>query len=92
MSLEDIAKAAKSAFEESQLFPSSERIKALTAIRRQLVEYKTKVFAANAEDLQVRFPVLNFMDEFKSVGCSSRSRCGTDARVTTEATGSLSRR
>ncbi len=53
MSFEDIAKAAKSAFEESQLVPPSERINALRAIRLQLEKDKTEILAANVKDLKV---------------------------------------
>ncbi|KAF8967715.1 gamma-glutamyl phosphate reductase [Flammula alnicola] len=52
MSSEDIAKAAKAAFEESQLIPSSARITALEAIRKQLDLRKTEILAANVEDLK----------------------------------------
>jgi len=55
MSLEDIAKAAKLAFEESQLVLPSERIKALRAVRLQLERDKTEILAANVEDLKVCF-------------------------------------
>lgn len=53
MSSEEIAKAAKAAFEASQLIPSSERIAALESIRKQLDLQKTEILAANAEDLKV---------------------------------------
>jgi gamma-glutamyl phosphate reductase len=49
----DIAKAAKSAFETSQLIPSSERITALHAIRQSLEENKADILAANGQDLSV---------------------------------------
>jgi gamma-glutamyl phosphate reductase len=49
----DIAKAAKQAFEASQLIPSSERINALNAIKHQLHATKYEILAANREDLQV---------------------------------------
>lgn len=53
MSSEEIAKVAKIAFEESQLIPSTERIKALETIRQQLELQKKEILAANAEDLKV---------------------------------------
>ncbi len=53
MSVVDIARAAKAAFEKSQLIPSSERIDALSEIKRQLESMKDAVLAANAEDLRV---------------------------------------
>ncbi|KAF9531694.1 gamma-glutamyl phosphate reductase [Crepidotus variabilis] len=53
MSSEKIAKAAKSAFEESQLISSGERVKALKSIREQLAIQKDEILAANVEDLKV---------------------------------------
>jgi glutamate-5-semialdehyde dehydrogenase len=50
---EAIAKAAKTAFEASQLIPSSERINALHAIAKVLGTKKDAILAANKEDLQV---------------------------------------
>lgn len=52
-SSEEIAKAAKLAFEESQLFPSAERVNALHLIRKELDLRKADILAANAEDLKV---------------------------------------
>ena len=52
-SAEDIAKAAKSAFEDSQLIPSAERVNALRHIRRALESNKAEILAANREDLKV---------------------------------------
>jgi glutamate-5-semialdehyde dehydrogenase len=49
----DIAKAAKQAFEASQLIPSSERINALNSIKFQLQASKDDILAANRQDLQV---------------------------------------
>lgn len=51
----DIAKAAKNAFEASQLIPSSERINALNAIKKELYANKEIILAANREDLEVYF-------------------------------------
>lgn len=51
----DIAKAAKSAFEASQLIPSSERVAALHAIRQSLEENRAEIIAANGQDLSVGF-------------------------------------
>ena len=53
MDLEEIARSAKAAFQESQLLPSSERTKALEAIREQLKLRKWDILAANVEDLKV---------------------------------------
>ena len=49
----DIAKAAKAAFEASQLIVSEERVKALHAIRSELEYRKAEILAANHDDLQV---------------------------------------
>lgn len=57
-SSEEIAKAAKVAFEASQLIPSAERIRALHAIKAELDKRKDEILAANREDLQV-FPLLD---------------------------------
>lgn len=51
---QDIAKAAKVAFEQSQLISSSERIAALHQIRIELEASKAEILAANKEDLEVR--------------------------------------
>ncbi|KAJ6592324.1 gamma-glutamyl phosphate reductase [Mycena vulgaris] len=51
-SAEEIAKSAKSAFEDSQLIPSAERVNALHHIRKALESNKTEILAANREDLQ----------------------------------------
>ncbi|KAF8347780.1 gamma-glutamyl phosphate reductase [Amanita rubescens] len=48
----DIAKAAKSAFEASQLVPTDERVEALHVIRQELESRKAEILAANSEDLQ----------------------------------------
>jgi len=62
MSSEEIAKAAKAAFEESQLIPASERLTALQTIRYQLEAHKTDILAANAEDLKVGNPGIQIQD------------------------------
>jgi hypothetical protein len=54
-SASDIAKASKNAFESSQLIPSSERINALNAIKKELHASKEIILAANREDLEVYF-------------------------------------
>ncbi|KAF9006014.1 gamma-glutamyl phosphate reductase [Cyathus striatus] len=48
---QEIAEAAKAAFEASQLIPSSERITALHAIRDELAAHKDEILSANEEDL-----------------------------------------
>ena len=53
MDSEKIARAAKVAFQVSQLLPSSERVNALLTIRKQLELQKSDILAANAEDLEV---------------------------------------
>ncbi|EKM50187.1 uncharacterized protein PHACADRAFT_153632 [Phanerochaete carnosa HHB-10118-sp] len=47
-----IARAAKTAFEASQLVPSSERVNALHEIRRELENAKAEILEANRKDLQ----------------------------------------
>lgn len=49
----NIAKAAKTAFEQSQLIASEERITALKIIRDELKASKDEVMNANREDLAV---------------------------------------
>ena len=49
----DIAKAAKAAFEASQLVNASERIQALHLIRSELESLKAEIHAANELDLDV---------------------------------------
>ncbi|EIN09668.1 gamma-glutamyl phosphate reductase [Punctularia strigosozonata HHB-11173 SS5] len=51
-SAEEIAKAAKLAFEASQLIPSAERVTALQHIRHELEVFKSDILAANARDLE----------------------------------------
>ncbi|KAK7056261.1 glutamate-5-semialdehyde dehydrogenase [Paramarasmius palmivorus] len=50
-SAHDIAKSAKSAFEESQLISAEERVKALHEIRDTLAINKDEILKANQEDL-----------------------------------------
>ncbi|KAI0793767.1 gamma-glutamyl phosphate reductase [Fomes fomentarius] len=49
---ESIAKVAKASFEASQLISSSERIKALQEIRRELEAAKDAILAANRRDIE----------------------------------------
>ena len=49
-----IAKAAKAAFEASQLIDTSERVKALHLIKSELEAVKEDIQRANKEDLEVR--------------------------------------
>jgi gamma-glutamyl phosphate reductase len=49
----DVARAAKAAFEASQLVPHSERVRALNEIRNVLEIDKEKVLEANRLDLEV---------------------------------------
>jgi len=53
MNSEAIAKASKTAFEDSQLISASERVKALQIIRKELESRKAEILAANVEDLKV---------------------------------------
>ena len=50
---EGIAKAAKLAFEASQLVEQSERVKALLTIRDELQARKKEILDANARDMEV---------------------------------------
>ncbi|KAH7907892.1 glutamate-5-semialdehyde dehydrogenase [Hygrophoropsis aurantiaca] len=52
LSVEDIAKAAKAAFEESQLLPSAIRKDALQKIKTQLEHSKIEILAANKQDME----------------------------------------
>lgn len=61
-----IAKAAKTAFEASQLIPSSERVSALHEIKKELENAKEKILEANKRDLEVRLPY----DSLPQVTCS----------------------
>ena len=54
-----IAKAAKVAFEASQLVQSSDRIKALHFIREELESAKQDIFVANKSDVEVRIPAFS---------------------------------
>ena len=57
-----IAKAAKAAFEASQLIASSERVRALHELREELVSAKADVLAANRRDLEVHLaPIPSYM-------------------------------
>ena len=48
-----IARAAKDAFQASQLIPAEERVKALQEIRNELEAAKDAILAANRLDLDV---------------------------------------
>ena len=50
---EQIAKAAKAAFDASQLIDASERVKALYAIKEELEGMKEEIREANVKDLEV---------------------------------------
>ena len=52
---EEVAKAAKAAFEESQLLPSDVRTDALARIKQQLEVSKAEIFAANKQDMEVQY-------------------------------------
>ena len=90
MDSEEIARSAKAAFQESQLLPSSERINALLAIRKQLEIRKSEILAANVEDLEVcvlyNLFFLVISDRTSILGCSSRSECWSDVRIFAKST------
>ncbi|OJA21542.1 hypothetical protein AZE42_03233 [Rhizopogon vesiculosus] len=50
---EEIARAAKAAFEESQLLPTAVRTDALAKIKQQLEANKAEILAANKQDMEV---------------------------------------
>lgn len=52
---ESIARAAKLAFEASQLLPASERTNALRAITKELQANKSQILEANRKDMEVTF-------------------------------------
>ena len=87
----DIAEAAKSAFEVSQLIPADERVNALHVIREELESLKDEILAANSEDLRVCLsdndlnigPFIHACTLTK--GCPSRGRCGSHVRITAQA-------
>ena len=55
---ESIARAAKLAFEASQLLPASERTNALRAITKELQANKSQILEANRKDMEVTLHVL----------------------------------
>jgi len=55
-----IAKAAKAAFEASQLIASSERVRALHELRDELASAKEEILAANRRDLEVHSAPIPF--------------------------------
>lgn len=57
----DIAKAAKTAFQDSQIIPSSERVNALYEIRKSLEANKAEIIKANEEDLKVGADLWNWV-------------------------------
>lgn len=52
---EEVARAAKVAFENSQLLGATDRVNALHSIREELEARKSQIFEANQEDLRVSF-------------------------------------
>ena len=51
---EQVARMAKESFDASQLLDSSERHRALLALKAALTESKEAILAANARDIEVR--------------------------------------
>lgn len=92
-SSEEIAKAAKLAFEESQLFPSAERVNALQLIRKELDLRKADILAANAEDLKVCLTPTSsrrtLIDTYP--GCAGGGRCRPYVSIYDEPTRSWAR-
>lgn len=56
---EEIAKAAKAAFEESQLLPTAVKTDALAKIKQQLEADKAEILAANKRDMEVQLRVVS---------------------------------
>jgi glutamate-5-semialdehyde dehydrogenase len=56
---EQIARAARAAFDASQLIDAAERDAALEAIRKELEDSKDEILAANARDMEVGYRVLH---------------------------------
>ena len=87
----ELAKAAKSAFEASQLIPADERVEALHVIREELESLKAEILAANSEDLRVCLSdndlnIGRFIHACTlTKGCPSRGRCGSHVRITAQA-------
>jgi len=79
MESEEIARSAKAAFQESQLLPSSERINALLAIRKQLELQKSDILAANVEDLKVCVDILYTHTHSLLTGTSKAAQVEVDA-------------
>lgn len=63
---EEIASAAKAAFEASQLIPSQEHINALQAIKAELESRKDQILAANRQDLEVS-PLYTMVQSFTEI-------------------------
>ena len=84
-----IAQAAKAAFEASQLVPSSERVKALAEIRKELENAKAEILDANRRDLQVRASShnikLHILMTLIVQGCPNRGRCWSHGYLTSQA-------
>jgi glutamate-5-semialdehyde dehydrogenase len=55
--IEQIAKAAKEAFDASQLIDASERVKALYEITKELEALKDEIKESNRQDLEVCPPL-----------------------------------
>ena len=93
-----IAKAAKAAFQTSQLVPSSERVQALHEIRKELEVAKDTILAANKLDLEVRVvifycAVFRVIDRcFGILGCPKGGGCWTHVQLPAKEVGSQQRR
>lgn len=72
LAAEQIAKAAREAFEASQLVAAEERNVALVAIRQELQERKDEILAANEKDLEVS----SFLDHLGLVHYTLRELTG----------------
>ena len=91
-SVEDIAKAAKAAFESSQLLPSDVRSQALERIAERLEANKAPILAANNEDMQVQSLSCSIPMTDIRKGGPSRGRCRADVKCNAEASRPRQRR
>ena len=86
-SAHDIAKSAKSAFEESQLISAEEHVKALHEIRDTLATNKDEILKANQEDLAVSLTRKRTIHANSlNLGSAAGTRCRAYVASTSQAT------
>jgi hypothetical protein len=79
-SAEEIARAAKLAFETSQLTAATERVCALRHIKQKLEANKSEILAANAMDLEVQHPSTRLWDHSLTVSPMDAGRASGSGR------------